>query len=85
MSLSPNTLCAAIEGAGEGLGDLLEGAGTAIEHIIGGIYHGATNFVNMLLSGPLQLIINILVVATMVFAAAFLVYLLVDVAGNEQQ
>ncbi|MCP3686542.1 MAG: hypothetical protein GY861_28215, partial [bacterium] len=77
MSLSPDALHAAIEGAGKGLGDLLEGAGLAIEHVIGGIFHGAANFVNTLLSGPLQLIINILVAAAVIFAAVFLVYLLI--------
>ncbi len=48
MSLSPDTLRAAIKGAGEGLGDLLESAGTTLEHLIGGIFHGAAIFVNMI-------------------------------------
>ncbi|MCP3682596.1 MAG: hypothetical protein GY861_07900 [bacterium] len=77
MSLSPDALRAAIEGAGEGLGDLLESAGTTLEHVIGGIFHGAANFVNTILSGPLQFIINILVVAAVILAAIFLVYLLI--------
>ncbi|MCP3683742.1 MAG: hypothetical protein GY861_13745, partial [bacterium] len=47
------------------------------EHVIGGIFHGAANFVNMLLSGPLQLIINILVITAVILAAVFLVYLLI--------
>ncbi|MCP3683378.1 MAG: hypothetical protein GY861_11875 [bacterium] len=77
MSLSPDALRAAIKGAGEGLGDLLESARTTLEHIIGGIFHGAANFVNTILSGPLQLIINILDIAAVILAAVFLVYLLI--------
>ncbi len=77
MSLSPDALRATIEGAGEGLGDLLERAGTALEHVIRGIFHGAANFVNTILSGLLQLIMNILVVAAMILATVFLVYLLI--------
>ncbi len=74
MSLDPSVVGNAIRGMGEGFGAVLSGAGSAIGHTISGVSSGVTNIFNGLLKGPLQMILNILIVAFILFGLIFIVW-----------
>ncbi len=84
LSIDPRVVCSMIRGLGEGIGLVLEGAGHALEHIIRGTASGLVKIANGLLQGPLQVIINILVIGATVVGFLFLTYLLVRFLLSEQ-
>ncbi len=72
MSLDPLVLASSIRGVGEGIGSVLSGAGSAIGHVVTGIGSGIGGVLDGILKGPLQIILNILIIGVVLVVVLLL-------------
>ena len=76
LSLDPSIIRNAIEGLGEGVGNLFSSAATGLEHVIHDIGHTTGDLLSSILKGPLQGILNFLFILILIFAFFYLGYYL---------
>ena len=74
FSTDPRAIREAIAGAGDAVGHVLEGTGQAVGHIISGIGQSASNLVSGLLSGPFQVVVNVIIVIGIIVIGCVLLY-----------
>jgi len=77
MSLDPRVIHETLSGIGEGIGSTVREAGNALEHIIITEQKGFRDGLNSLLTGPVQLIFNILIVLIILVVLGYVGYLLI--------
>ncbi len=72
MSLDPAVIHNTITGIGMGIGKVLEGSGKALGHTISGVASGIGSLFNKLLKGPLQLLLNVVIIGAVVIGIVFI-------------
>jgi len=76
MLLDPKVIHETLTGLGEGIGSTVKEAGSALEHLIITEQAGFRDGLNTLLSGPVQLIFNILIVLIILVVLGYVAYLI---------
>lgn len=85
LSTDPQQLRNVIEGIGSGIASIIEAPARAFEHVVTGLAKGTGGLLSTLFSGPLQVILNVLIITVSVLLFAVATYYLAVYLKNQYQ